>query len=212
MTTMLMNIYEKLMAHYGHPHWWPADTPYEVIAGAILTQNTSWSNVEKALGNFGGRLSPEFVMEAGLDELQDIIRPAGFFNQKAAYLKDVTLWFAKYGCDVENIRRQPLDAVRRELLSVKGVGPETADSILLYAAGLPSFVVDAYTRRMCGRCALPAGNSYAEIKAYFESSLPRDAELFNNYHALIVTNAKEHCRKTPACQGCPLTQECREVR
>jgi len=141
----ILTIYEKLNAHYGDLKWWPAKTPYEVIVGAVLTQNTSWSNVEKAIANFGENLSPQFVRDADSTELIEIIRPAGFFNQKAVYLKAVTDWFAKYDFDVATVRRKPLEKLRPELLSVKGIGKETADSILLYAFGFPTFVVDAYT-------------------------------------------------------------------
>ncbi|MDR1815348.1 MAG: endonuclease [Clostridiales Family XIII bacterium] len=197
-------IYEALLAHYGRPDWWPAETPYEVIAGAVLTQNTAWGNVEKALANFGGSLSPEAVAAMPAAELAQIIRPAGFFNQKAAYLKAVTAWYAQYGYDVPTVRARPLGELRAELLATKGVGPETADSILLYAFGFPTFVVDAYTHRLCARYPVDAGKGYAAVKAYFEDRLPKSAEAYNTFHALIVIHAKEHCRKTPQCDGCPL--------
>ena len=147
MGNKLLSIYEALLAHYGELHWWPAETPYEMMVGAVLTQNTAWGNVEKAIANFGGSLSPEDVANANLAELTKIIRPAGFFNQKAAYLKAVTEWFAKYGYDVPAVQKEPLTKLRTELLSTKGVGQETADAILLYAFGFPTFVVDAYTVR-----------------------------------------------------------------
>ena len=204
----LLSIYETLLAHYGELHWWPAETPYEVMAGAVLTQNTAWSNVEKAIANFGGGLSPEAVLNADFAELTETIRPAGFFNQKAAYLKAVTEWFGKYGFDVPTVQREPLDKVRAELLSTKGVGPETADSILLYAFGFPTFVVDAYTVRFCDRYPIEAGKGYAAVKAHFERSIPWSSDLYNNFHALIVVNAKEHCRKKPDCSGCPLAGTC----
>jgi endonuclease-3 related protein len=204
----LIEIYDALFARYGNLKWWPAKTPYEVIAGAILTQNTAWSNVEKAIANFAGDLTPQRVMGLPAGELIETIRPAGFFNQKAAYLREVTKWFARYDFDVSIVRKLPLDAVRAELLSVKGVGRETADSILLYAFGFAVFVVDAYTTRLLSRLPLDAGKGYEKIRAYFESELPRDAELFNNFHALIVANAKEHCRKRPICEKCPLSDIC----
>jgi endonuclease-3 related protein len=205
----LSSLYETLLAHYGDLHWWPAKTPYEVIVGAVLTQNTAWGNVEKAIANFGDNLSPETVATADLAELTEIIRPAGFFNQKAGYLKTVTAWYAKYGYDVPTVRSEPLERLRTELLSTKGVGQETADSILLYAFGFPTFVVDAYTVRLCGRYPIDAGKGYAAIKAYFESNLPQSVKVYNNFHALIVINAKEHCRKKPSCEGCPLEEWCR---
>ena len=201
-------IYEKLRAHYGELRWWPAQTPYEVIVGAVLTQNTAWSNVEKAIANFGGDLSPGRVLDADMAELKELIRPAGFFNQKAVYLKAVTEWFGRYGFDVATVQREPLDKLRVELLGTKGVGRETADSILLYAFGFPAFVVDAYTVRLCERYPLDAGKGYDAVKKYFESGIPQSAEVYNNFHAMIVINAKEHCRKKPLCDGCPLDGAC----
>jgi endonuclease-3 related protein len=204
----LLSIYETLLAYYGELNWWPARTPYEVIVGAVLTQNTAWSNVEKAIANFGGNLSPEAVADADLGELKEIIRPAGFFNQKVVYLKAATAWFARYGYDVAAVQKEPLAKLRAELLSTKGVGQETADSILLYAFGFPTFVVDAYTVRLCGRYPIDAGKGYAAVKAYFEENLPKNVEVYNGFHAQIVINAKEHCRKKPVCDGCPLRGTC----
>ncbi|MCL1832808.1 MAG: endonuclease III domain-containing protein [Oscillospiraceae bacterium] len=208
-------IYETLLVRYGQLNWWPtirrdppAETPYEVIVGAVLTQNTAWRNVEKALANFGAKLSPQAVSDMELAELSEIIRPAGFFNQKSVYLKSVTAWFAQYGFDVQKVREKSLEDVRAELLSVKGVGKETADSILLYAFGFPSFVVDAYTMRFCGRYPIDAGTGYDAVKKYFEAHIPASSAVYNNYHALIVINAKEHCRKKPLCSGCPLADTC----
>ncbi|MDD4715649.1 MAG: endonuclease III domain-containing protein [Oscillospiraceae bacterium] len=208
MNSKLFSIYETLLAHYGELHWWPAKTPYEVIVGAVLTQNTAWSNVEKAMANFGANLSPEAVANASLPELADWIRPAGFFHQKAVYLKAVTAWFAGYGCNVPAVQCEPLKKVRSELLSTKGVGPETADSILLYAFGFPTFVVDAYTVRLCGRYPVDAGKGYAAVKAFFERNLPPSTAIYNGFHALIVVNAKEYCRKKPSCGSCPLGEKC----
>jgi endonuclease-3 related protein len=178
------------------------------MVGAVLTQNTAWGNVEKAIANFGDGLSPEAVAAADLAALAEIIRPAGFFNQKARYLKAVTAWYAKYGYDVPTVQREPLAKLRPELLATKGVGQETADSILLYAFGFPTFVVDAYTVRLCGRYPIEAGKGYAAVKAYFEGNLPQIAEVYNGFHAQIVANAKEHCRKKPTCDGCPLGESC----
>ncbi|MCL2082772.1 MAG: endonuclease III domain-containing protein [Oscillospiraceae bacterium] len=205
---VLMKIYGMLHAHYGDLNWWPAKTPYEVMVGAVLTQNTAWSNVERAIVNFDGRLSPEFISKASCEELTEIIRPAGFFNQKAVYLKAATEWYAGYDFDISSVKKEPLEKLRAGLLAVKGIGRETADSILLYAFGLPSFVVDAYTVRLCERYPLDAGRGYEEVKAYFESSVPKDTKFYNNYHALIVINGKEYCRRKPVCIGCPLYQVC----
>jgi endonuclease-3 related protein len=202
-------IYETLHSHYGDLHWWPAKTPYEVIVSAVLTQNTAWSNAEKAIANFGSNLTPQAVLDASFAELAAIIRPAGFFNQKTVYLKAVTEWFAGYSFDIPTVRQKELDALRSELLSVKGVGKETADSILLYAFDKPTFVVDAYTARLCKRYPIEAGNGYDAVKAYFEGNLPQNVDVYNNYHAMIVINAKEHCRKTrPMCGDCPLGDTC----
>jgi len=208
MSSRVFEIYETLLAHYGNLHWWPAKTPYEVMVGAVLTQNTAWSNVAKAIANFGDKLSPEYIENVGIAELVEIIRPSGFFNQKAVYLKAVTEWFAKYAFDAAAVKQEPIEKLRSELLSTKGVGRETADSILLYSFGFPSFVVDAYTLRLCGRYPIEAGNGYEAVKAHFEESLPHSAEIYNNLHAMIVINAKNHCRKNPACVNCPLAKKC----
>lgn len=201
-------LYETLLAHYGNLHWWPAKTPYEIIVGAVLTQNTAWNNVEKAIANFGDRLLPEFILKVSLDELSEIIRPAGFLNQKAVYLKTVTEWYKGYSFDVKAVRNESPLKIRMELLSLKGIGKETADSILLYAFRFPTFVVDAYTVRLCERFPIDIEKSYDSIKAYFENNLTKSEEIYNNYHALIVINGKEHCKKKPSCEGCPLAHIC----
>ena len=206
-------IYQKLIAHHGNLMWWPAKTPYEVIVGAVLTQNTAWSNVEKAIANFGDALTPEFVRDIDTETLIDIIRPAGFFNQKSVYLKAVTKWYEKYNFDNAAISREPLHKLRKELLMVKGVGKETADSILLYAFNLPTFVIDAYTVRLCKRFTVDIATDYDTLKAHFEANLPICQETYNNYHALIVINGKDHCRKTrPKCNSCPLDGICKKVQ
>ncbi|MDR1806133.1 MAG: endonuclease [Clostridium sp.] len=214
---LITQIYDTLFTHYGDLHWWPARTlsldlrAYEVIVGAILTQNTAWGNVEKAIANFGGNLTPEFVADVDTTELIEIIRPAGFFNQKSAYLKAVSAWYAKYDYDAQTVQKEPLEKLRAELLAVKGVGQETADSILLYAFGFQTFVVDAYTNRLCERYPIGAGKGYGAVKAYFGARLPKNAEVYNHYHALIVINAKEHCRKKPLCDNCPLAAGCQRI-
>ena len=179
------------------------------MVGAVLTQNTAWGNVEKAIANWRGNLSPESILAASHDELIDIIRPAGFYNQKARYLKAVTEWFMGYGFDVSRVQGEPLEKVRSQLLSVNGVGKETADSILLYAFRFATFVVDAYTVRLCARFPINAGNGYDAIKTYFEGSILHEFEVYKNYHAMIVINGKDHCRKLPQCNGCPLTGACK---
>jgi len=201
-------IYDILYAYYGDLGWWPAKTPYEVMVGAILTQNTAWRNVEKAILNFGGNLSPDMVLSADRAALADIIRPSGFYNQKALYLKEVTRWYQGYGFDIANVKSAPLEKLRAELLALKGVGKETADSILLYAFGFPTFVVDAYTVRLCARFPIDAGKGYDAVKAFFEANLPRDAQAYNRLHAMIVINGKDHCGSKPVCDGCPLSERC----
>jgi len=206
-----LNIYETLNTRYGNLDWWPAKSPYEVMVGAVLTQNTAWGNVEKAIANFTD-LSPQFVQDCDVVELAGIIRPAGFFNQKAVYLKAVTAWFEKYRFDVSAVQREAQEHLRRSLLAVKGIGKETADSILLYAFGFPTFVVDAYTMRLCERYPLDAGKGYDAVKAHFENNLLRDVYIYNNYHAMIVINAKDHCRKRkPLCEDCPLAMGCKKI-
>jgi len=202
-------IYDLLYARYGDLNWWPASSPYEVMVGAVLTQNTAWSNVEKAIANFSERLSPEFIMDISDAKLADIIRPSGFFNQKAVYLKELTRWYAHYSFSVENVRLHTMEHIRKELLSLKGIGKETADAILLYAFGYPSFVVDAYTKWLFERLPIDIPLNYDSIKAYFELKLPPSTYLYNNYHAMIVINAKAHCSKNPKCENCPLAGICR---
>ena len=207
----LLSIYEMLLARYGELHWWPAKTPYEVMVGSVLTQNTAWRNVEKAITNFGDSLTPETVLNADLAELAGIIRPAGCFNQKAVYLKAVTEWFGKYGYSVPTVQRESLEKVRAELLSIKGIGRETADSILLYVFGFPTFVVDAYTIRLCSRYPIKVEKGYKAVKELFERNIPQSTEVYNSFHALIVVNAKEYCRKKPVCDGCPLSVKCEKL-
>jgi len=208
MKHVLMEIYDRLLAHYGEPYWWPGNSPYEVIVGAVLVQNTNWKNAEKAIANFGDRLSPQFVADADMEELIEIIRPAGFYNQKAACLKAVTNWFGGYNYDVAEAQKQPLESLSAELLAIKGIGNETADCILLYALEKPTFVIDAYTMRFCSRFPLDAGRGYMAAKAYFEGDLPKCAETYNNYHALLVLNGQAHCRKHANCDDCPLGGIC----
>lgn len=204
----LITIYETLMNHYGDLGWWPADTPFEVMVGAILTQNTAWTNVEKAIARFDGELTPARIQGLSHEELEKIIRPAGFYRQKAEYLKNLTTWFARYAWDTEKANDISTEELRRELLAVRGIGNETADSILLYAFHRAIFVVDAYTKRHFARIPVDAGKKYLEIKRYCERNLPEDAALYNHFHALIVENAKTHCRKIPRCIACPLEHLC----
>ena len=204
----LTEIYELLYEAFGPQHWWPGDTPFEVMTGAILTQNTSWTNVEKAIANLksAGCLSPEALYGVELSRLAELIRPAGYFNVKAARLKSFLKWlFDSYGGDLASLQPLSTSRLREELLSVKGVGRETADSILLYALDRPVFVVDAYTARVTVRHGLIEPEAdYEQLRDLFESNLPQDAQLFNEYHALLVRMGKEFCRPKARCSGCPL--------
>jgi endonuclease-3 related protein len=204
-------IYETLRDGYGDIGPWPAETVYEILVGSILTQNTAWTNVEKAIRNFASDLTPQRIQALPQEELEALIRPAGFFRQKASYLKNLTNWYASYNFDPEVVRREAMEKLRKELLELKGVGPETADAILLYAFEFPTFVVDTYTKRLFSRYPVEAGKSYKEIKTYVEDRLPRDTMVYNRFHALIVHNAKEHCKKKPVCEGCPLEEACENV-
>lgn len=192
----------------GPQQWWPGETPFEIVVGAILTQNTNWSNVEKAIKNLkmAGRLSPEEIYGLGTTELAQLIRPSGFFNIKARRVKTFIDWlFSAYGGKLHTMFAQDLQTLRDELLAVKGIGPETADSILLYAGNFPTFVVDAYTYRILSRHGfIPEETTYDEMKAFFEENLPRDAQLFNEYHALLVNIGKTFCRPKRLCEQCPL--------
>lgn len=208
MKTPLRKYHDALLRHYGPQRWWPGETPFEVMVGAILTQNTAWTNVEKAIANLKtyGLLDPHRLNETDAGTLALAIKPAGYFNVKARRLKSYVEWFVRrFDGDPERMKRVPLATLREELLEVKGVGPETADSILLYALGLPSFVVDAYTYRVLSRHGLVSEEtSYDEMKELFERDLPPKAALYNEFHALIVAVGKDSCRKTARCDECPL--------
>ncbi|MBI2901384.1 MAG: endonuclease III domain-containing protein [Planctomycetes bacterium] len=204
----LPRYYRALLKHYGPRHWWPAETPFEVMVGAILTQNTAWTNVEKAIHNLkaAGMLEPRPIAEADAATLARLIRPAGYFNVKARRLQDFVRWFVeRWRGDVRIMRLVPPERMREELLDVKGIGPETADSILLYALEHPVFVVDAYTFRVLHRHGFVGEEAtYDEMKEIFEGTVPRDAALFNDFHAQIVNVGKDFCRATPRCEKCPL--------
>ncbi|MBI2882160.1 MAG: endonuclease III domain-containing protein [Candidatus Tectomicrobia bacterium] len=213
---VLMEVYRRLLRRFGPRGWWPAEAPFEVCVGAILVQNTSWANAARAIANLKGRnlLSPETLRDIPAARLSALIRPARFFNMKAERLKTFIrfLWDA-HGGSLDRLFRLPTGPLRETLLALKGIGPETADSILLYAAGRPVFVVDAYTHRIFARLGLYAGPSagregYAALQGVFHGSLPRKAPLYNEYHALLVELGKEHCRTLPICGSCPLRAIC----
>jgi endonuclease-3 related protein len=204
----LNNIYNLLFARFGPQHWWPGDSPFEIIIGAILTQNTNWANVEKAIANLkkANVLTPAKLHHLDIKKLASLIRPAGYYNIKAKRLKNFLDWlFENYSGQLKNLENAPTDQLRNDLLSVKGVGPETADSILLYAFSRPVFVIDAYTARICSRHNLiDEGADYHQIQELFESNLHADVQLFNEYHALLVRLGKDFCKPTPKCDACPL--------
>jgi len=204
----LLAFFRRLLRHFGPQRWWPARTRLEVVVGAILTQNTSWANVTRAIRAMRAErlLSARSIDRTPQRTLARAIRSSGYYNIKATRLKQFTHFLlARYGGSLQRMFRADLRSLRKELLSVSGIGEETADSILLYAADLPIFVVDAYTRRVLERHRLISeGSSYGEIQQLFMDHLPPDAALFNEFHALLVAVGKEFCRKTPRCERCPL--------
>lgn len=214
-TKKLMHIYQLLWRRYGPQHWWPGQSRLEVIVGAILTQNTNWSNVEKAIGNLKAAmcLSEERLHNMDTSRLAELIRPAGYYNVKARRLKNFLDWlFVNFNGQLEKLENLDTEVLRSELLSIKGIGPETADSILLYAFGKNVFVIDAYTWRVVSRHGvIQADADYEQLRQLFESNLPDDNQLFNEYHALLVRVGKEYCRPKAKCQRCPLEKLSHDV-
>ena len=220
-------LYKIILEEYGKQNWWPMDKKYhkkhgsdprfEIIVGAILTQNTAWSNVEKALTNLKSKnmLDIKKISDVDTEFLKELIKPSGFFNQKARRLKNLVSYLHnKYHDDLDTFFDRNVHNIREELLSLNGIGPETADSILLYAGNLPIFVVDAYTKRICKRLPLKTDISYGEIQHYFEEEISKKyskkeiAQVYNELHALIVVLAKNHCKKKPECDKCPIKKHC----
>ena len=197
---------------YGPQHWWPAEEPFEVMVGAILTQSAAWLNVEKAIDSLKSArvLSPEALRRLSLPEIATLIRPCGYYNAKARKLKSLVHWLGEYYQDnLSKLFANSTDQLRQQLLAIYGIGQETADSIILYAADKPIFVIDAYTRRIINRIGLaPDSNSYTACQALFMDNLPADARLFNEYHALLVCLGKNVCRNRPLCQQCCLQDIC----
>ena len=209
----LLNIYHQLMARYGPQNWWPAQESFEVIVGAILTQSAAWGNVEKAMANLksAGALSPAALRRLPSSELARIIHPCGYYNAKTLKLKSFAYWLGNHYADSLNqLFAADIYCLRQQLLSINGIGQETADSIILYAANKPIFVIDAYTRRIINRIGLaPNNNSYIAYQSLFMDNLPTDTQLFNEYHGLLVCLAKNACRSRPLCQQCCLNDICR---
>jgi len=205
---ILIEIYQLLFDRFGPQHWWPGDTQFEIVTGAILTQNTNWANVEKAIANLKSAncLSPQKLYDLDLPQLAEFIRPAGYFNIKAKRLKNFVQWlFDNYQGQLSNLEGLDTDRLRAELLAIKGIGRETADSILLYALERPIFVVDAYTARVAVRHGLIEPDAdYEQLRELFQSNLPEDIRLFNEYHALLVKVGKLFCKPKTQCPGCPL--------
>jgi len=209
----LLLIYESLLSAYGPQQWWPGSSPFEVIVGAILTQRVAWSNVEQAIASLkeAGLIDPQRLDEAQLPEIAALIRPSVYYNTKAEKLRAFTRFLAeRYDGDLKQLFQLDLPSLRAELLSVHGIGEETADAIILYAAGKPSFVVDAYTKRILSRLGLiEEKESYRVVRDLFMENLPLDASMYNEYHALLVRHGKERCRsQVPLCVGCPLEESC----
>jgi len=221
---MIKKVFDSLISEFGPQGWWPVNKKYcknnfsipensrqrfEIIFGAVLTQNTSWKNVEKALDNLrkNNLISPFKIITCQNKKLARLIMPAGYFNQKAGYLKNI----ARFLADNKNLNKLSAQKLRKRLLSVKGIGPETADSIILYAFKKPVFVVDLYTKRIFSRLGVCDKNAgYSELQEMFHSALPSDARLYNEYHALLVALAKRNCSKVPVCNGCPISGLCKK--
>ena len=208
LNSRLREIYDALREEFGHRSWWPGDGPFEVMVGAILTQNTNWDNVETAIDNLKERdvLNPPAILNVEQEDLQDLVRPAGYYRQKAARVKRLSQWLMD-NCDgaVELLQKWPRDELRKELVSIRGVGPETADSIMLYALDKPVFVVDTYTLRVTTRHGLIERNcTYYDLQNLFQDHLPEDLDLYRDFHAQLVEVGKRYCRPTPKCQNCPV--------
>ena len=215
MAVTIKQLMSILMDEYGDPHWWPGDSPFEIAVGAILTQRSSWKNVEIAISELKARglLSPAAMLGAGEAGLRSAIRASGTYRQKAKYL----LAFARhlmnnYGGRMEQMRAVPLERLRSELLEIPGIGPETADSILLYALGKPTFVVDAYTYRLLKRLGISDERRYGAVQVMFEKALEGDVRSYALMHALIDVHSKARCRVVPDCSTCPLKRHCPSLR
>ncbi len=205
----LINIFNKLYSYYGEQGWWPADSPFEVAIGAILTQNTSWSNVERAISNLKkeGLLNPKSLKKISIDRLSELIKPSGYYNTKAKRIKAFVDFIFNYtDGNIEAFKDIETNRVRQLLLMINGIGPETADSILLYALEKPVFIIDAYTKRVLSRHNIINNDaSYEECQSLFHNELGQDVKLYNEYHALFVRVGKDYCKPKPLCKGCPLS-------
>ncbi len=201
----VFQLYQHLLATLGPQHWWPGDSAFEVAVGAILTQNTAWRNVERAIQNLKTRgwLSPEALARAPRKDLETLLRPSGYFRQKAERVQRFARWWLAQGGEAI-LRQKPLESLRRELLVLSGIGPETADSILLYAFHRPVLVVDAYTRRILSRHGFSLPPDYEGLRRFLEARLPRSVPVYQEFHALLVAIGKRYCRRKPHCDHCPV--------
>jgi endonuclease-3 related protein len=209
MSTQLMEVYERMLTAFGPQHWWPGDSPFEIMVGAVLVQNTAWRNVERAISNLreAGVMEAHVLHQLPPAELAELIRPAGYYQLKTKRLRNLLQFIVEqYDGSLEAMFGTALGSLREQLLVINGIGPETADAILLYAGGLPTFVVDTYAHRVLARHGwLVYDASYDDIKDYFESALPKSAALYNEYHALLVRVGKDYCKRAaPKCEACPL--------
>ncbi|KLO20977.1 endonuclease [Marinitoga sp. 1197] len=210
----LINIYNKLSEIYIIPDgWWPGENKFEIMIGALLTQNTNWNNVEKSLKNIKSQnlLSPEKLYYLNIEKLEELIKPSGFYKVKAKYLKNLLEWFKIYNFSFELLSKKNVKILRKELLSIKGIGNETADSILLYSLDKLSFVIDAYTIRMFSRFGIEIKKNYIVYKNFFEKNLPEDLIIYKNFHGLIVEHSKNICKKKPLCDMCVFRLKCKKI-
>ncbi len=205
-------LYSFLLSHFGAQHWWPAETPFEVIVGAVLTQQVAWKNVEKAIENLKNAnvLDSSKISNLPIEKLEVYIKPTGFYRQKARRLKSICSYIcSEYNGSLKDLFNKEISSLRAKLLSLNGIAPESADSIILYAAEKPSFVIDAYTRRICERLQLTNELDYESLKKFFENNLPENVGIYKEFHAIIVELGKNYCKTKPVCKNCPLNKKCK---
>lgn len=203
----LMGLYKALFRHYGPQYWWPARTVEEMMIGAILVQNTAWTNVEKSLRNFES-FDGKYILSLDQETLIDMIRSSGFYKGKSQAIQTLFEWYKTYNCDIKNVQSQTSSMIRKELLSLKGIGNETADCIMVYAVNKAYFIIDAYTKRILGRLGYDVDMTYMKLQAFIESHLDDDIEVYKEFHALLVEHGKSYCKKTPDCTNCFLNNKC----
>ncbi|SHG77725.1 endonuclease III domain-containing protein [Ferrimonas marina] len=210
--TLIQSVFSDLSDHFGPFVWWLDQPPLSILLGAVLVQNTNWRNADKAMANLGEHFSAEGVARLPIEELAQRIRPSGYYNQKAAKLKALMSWYQSYDYDIELARQQPKAQLRQELLAIKGVGQETADAILVYALHKPSFVIDAYARRLFSRNGLAVPKRYGAFQQLIEQAVPNDYQTHAYFHGLIVEHGQAFCRPRPQCQQCPLRANCPDAQ